>query len=148
MAGKDNGLPTSIVIFGASGDLTKRKLIPSLFNLYCKERMPKMFRIVGYGSTEFTDESFREHLKELPHRRRDLQAFRQLANNILLGACRHRRMRQRISQLSVARDELGELRKAALDLYRIGFVNCDVQQRARVLGGRLSRTHGNTCDIQ
>ncbi|HSJ88048.1 MAG TPA: glucose-6-phosphate dehydrogenase [Anaerolineales bacterium] len=64
MAGKDNGLPTSIVIFGASGDLTKRKLIPSLFNLYCKERMPKMFRIVGYGSTEFTDESFREHLKE------------------------------------------------------------------------------------
>ncbi|MGE5643437.1 MAG: glucose-6-phosphate dehydrogenase, partial [Byssovorax cruenta] len=64
MAGKDNGLPTSIVIFGASGDLTKRKLIPSLFNLYCKGRMPKMFRIVGYGSTEFTDESFREHLKE------------------------------------------------------------------------------------
>jgi len=64
MAGKDNGLPTSIVIFGASGDLTKRKLIPSVFNLYCKGRMPKMFRIVGYGSTEFTDESFREHLKE------------------------------------------------------------------------------------
>ena len=64
MAGKDNGLPTSIVIFGASGDLTKRKLIPSLFNLYCKGRMPKMFRIVGYGSTEFTDESFRQHLKE------------------------------------------------------------------------------------
>src|SRR5512132_920166 len=64
MAGKDNGLPTQIVIFGASGDLTKRKLIPSLFNLYCKGRMPKMFRIVGYGSTEFTDESFREHLKE------------------------------------------------------------------------------------
>jgi glucose-6-phosphate 1-dehydrogenase len=64
MPSKDNGLPTSIVIFGASGDLTKRKLIPSLFNLYCKGRMPKMFRIVGYGSTEFTDESFREHLKE------------------------------------------------------------------------------------
>jgi glucose-6-phosphate 1-dehydrogenase len=64
MVAKDNGLPTSIVIFGASGDLTKRKLIPSLFNLYCKGRMPKMFRIVGYGSTEFTDESFRDHLQE------------------------------------------------------------------------------------
>jgi glucose-6-phosphate 1-dehydrogenase len=64
MAGKDNGLPTSIVIFGASGDLTKRKLIPSLFNLYCKGRMPKMFHIVGYGSTDFNDESFRAHLKE------------------------------------------------------------------------------------
>ena len=64
MAGKDNGLPTSIIIFGASGDLTQRKLIPSLFNLYCKGRMPKLFRIVGYGSREFTDQSFREHLKE------------------------------------------------------------------------------------
>jgi glucose-6-phosphate 1-dehydrogenase len=64
MATKDNGLPTSIVIFGASGDLTKRKLIPSLFNLFCKGRLPKMFRIVGYGTTDFTDETFREHLKE------------------------------------------------------------------------------------
>ena len=64
MAKKDNGLPTSIVIFGASGDLTKRKLIPSLFSLYCKERLPKMYRIVGYGSSPYNDESFRTHLKE------------------------------------------------------------------------------------
>lgn len=64
MACKDNRLPTSIVIFGASGDLTKRKLVPSLFNLFCKGRMPEVFRIVGYGSTEFNDESFRLHLKE------------------------------------------------------------------------------------
>ena len=61
---KDNGTPTTIVIFGASGDLTERKLIPSLFNLYCKKRMPDQFRIVGYGSTEFSDDSFRAHLKE------------------------------------------------------------------------------------
>ena len=64
MSGKDNGLPTSIVIFGASGDLTQRKLIPSLFNLYCKGRLPKMFRIVGFGGTRFTDDEFRAHLKE------------------------------------------------------------------------------------
>ena len=64
MNGKDNGLPTSIVIFGASGDLTQRKLIPSLFNLYCKGRMPKMYHIVGYGSSDYNDESFRAHLKE------------------------------------------------------------------------------------
>ena len=64
MATKDNGLPTSIVIFGASGDLTQRKLVPALFNLYCKGRMPEKYRIVGYGSTEFTDDTFRSHLKE------------------------------------------------------------------------------------
>lgn len=60
----NNNLPVSIVIFGASGDLTQRKLIPSLFNLFRKERMPKQFRIVGYGNTAFTDEQFRDHLKE------------------------------------------------------------------------------------
>jgi glucose-6-phosphate 1-dehydrogenase len=64
MVTKDNGLPTSIVIFGASGDLTQRKLIPSLFNLSCKGRLPKKFRIVGYGSKPFTDDTFRSHLKE------------------------------------------------------------------------------------
>ena len=60
----DNGLPTSIVIFGASGDLTQRKLLPSLFNLYRKGRMPKQFRIIGYGNTAFSDDQFRTHLEE------------------------------------------------------------------------------------
>ena len=59
----NNGLPTSIVIFGASGDLTQRKLVPSLFNLYRKGRMPRQFRIVGYGNTAFTDEQFRAQLE-------------------------------------------------------------------------------------
>lgn len=60
----NNNLPVSIIIFGASGDLTQRKLVPSLFNLFRKERMPEQFRIVGYGNTAFTDEQFRTHLKE------------------------------------------------------------------------------------
>ncbi len=60
----NNNLPVSIVIFGASGDLTERKLIPSLFNLCRKDRLPEKVRIVGYGNTDFTDEQFREHLKE------------------------------------------------------------------------------------
>jgi len=60
----DNNLPLSIVIFGASGDLTQRKLVPSLFNLYHKGRLPKKFRIIGYGNTAFTDEQFRTHLAD------------------------------------------------------------------------------------
>ena len=59
-----NDLPTSIVIFGASGDLTQRKLIPSLFNLCRKDRLPDKFRIVGHSKTPFTDEQFRAHLAE------------------------------------------------------------------------------------
>ena len=58
-----NGFKTTIVIFGASGDLTQRKLIPSLFNLFRKRRTPKNFQVVGFGGTEFSDEQFREHLR-------------------------------------------------------------------------------------
>jgi len=57
-----NGLPTTLIIFGASGDLTQRKLIPSLFNLFRKGRIPNKFRIVGYGKTAFTDDQFRDHI--------------------------------------------------------------------------------------
>ena len=60
----NNNLPVSIIIFGASGDLTQRKLVPSLFNLCRKDRLPERFRVVGYGNTAFTDEQFRAHLAE------------------------------------------------------------------------------------
>jgi glucose-6-phosphate 1-dehydrogenase len=60
----DTNLPISIVIFGASGDLAQRKLVPSLFHLYRKGRLPKQFRIVGYGNTAFSDDQFRSHLEE------------------------------------------------------------------------------------
>ncbi|HUH96850.1 MAG TPA: glucose-6-phosphate dehydrogenase [Anaerolineales bacterium] len=60
----NNKLPTSIVIFGASGDLTQRKLIPSLFNSFRKGRMPEKFHIIGYGNTAFSAEQFRAHLRD------------------------------------------------------------------------------------
>ncbi len=50
---------TTILIFGASGDLTGRKLIPALYNLYRKERLPENFNIVGVSRTAFTHEQFR-----------------------------------------------------------------------------------------
>jgi len=49
-----------LVIFGASGDLTERKLIPALFDLYCGGFLPSKFAITGVGRTEFTNEGYRE----------------------------------------------------------------------------------------
>lgn len=51
-----------LVIFGASGDLTYRKLIPALFDLFMQDLLPKNFTILGVSRTEFTDESFREKI--------------------------------------------------------------------------------------
>jgi glucose-6-phosphate 1-dehydrogenase len=54
--------PLTIVIFGASGDLTSRKLIPALFNLAQKGRLPGEARILGVARSSYTDDAFREHL--------------------------------------------------------------------------------------
>ncbi|HEY3310404.1 MAG TPA: glucose-6-phosphate dehydrogenase [Anaerolineales bacterium] len=55
---------TSIVIFGASGDLTWRKLIPALYNNFKKERLSECANIVGYARRPYTDETFRDYLKD------------------------------------------------------------------------------------
>src|ERR1041385_4212273 len=53
-----------LVIFGASGDLTKRLLMPSLYNLACDGLLPKNFAIVGVGRSKWTTEFFRERMTE------------------------------------------------------------------------------------
>jgi len=55
--------PCTIVIFGASGDLTARKLVPALYNLFLNEGLPSPFAIVGTSRTELTHDEFREKLK-------------------------------------------------------------------------------------
>ena len=55
---------TSIVIFGITGDLSRRKLLPALFNLWCKGRLPENTRVVGFARTDHSDESCREMLWE------------------------------------------------------------------------------------
>lgn len=55
-------MPHSFVIFGASGDLTHRKLVPALYHLFRKGRLPKDTRIVGFSRTEFTHEAWRSDL--------------------------------------------------------------------------------------
>ncbi len=56
--------PTTFIIFGASGDLTRRKLIPALFNSYCKKRLPEQFNIIGFARRPWDDAQFRQILQE------------------------------------------------------------------------------------
>ncbi|MCA9269737.1 MAG: glucose-6-phosphate dehydrogenase (NADP(+)), partial [Planctomycetales bacterium] len=57
-------MPHTIVIFGASGDLTSRKLIPSLFALDCRDRLPDEVRIVGASRTPMEHDAWRASLAE------------------------------------------------------------------------------------
>ena len=56
--------PFAMVIFGASGDLTKRKLMPALYNLYRGKLLPEQFSIVGVSIESFTDEAYRQYMTE------------------------------------------------------------------------------------
>ena len=53
-----------LVIFGASGDLTSRKLVPALFSLKVQKLLPPKFAVVGCGRTQFTNTEFRKKMKE------------------------------------------------------------------------------------
>ncbi|MDT8306076.1 MAG: glucose-6-phosphate dehydrogenase [Anaerolineae bacterium] len=59
----EGGSP-SIIIFGASGDLAQRKLVPALYSLFEKDKLPDDFRIVGFARSEFDDTSFRERMRD------------------------------------------------------------------------------------
>lgn len=61
-----HSLPQSLilVIFGGSGDLTKRKLIPSLYQLFKQGKLPERFAVLALGRTDYTDETYRSHLDE------------------------------------------------------------------------------------
>ncbi len=56
--------PCTLVIFGASGDLTQRKLMPALYSLAYHHLLPERFAIVGAARTEETDDAFRSRMKD------------------------------------------------------------------------------------
>ena len=57
-------MPHTIVIFGASGDLTSRKLVPALYNLFRGGLLPADTRVVGYSRTPMSDDAWRTSLRE------------------------------------------------------------------------------------
>jgi glucose-6-phosphate 1-dehydrogenase len=67
--GSHPGDPCVMVIFGASGDLTKRLLVPALYNLHCDGLLPPGFAVVGTAREDLTSDAFRERMTH------DIRAF-------------------------------------------------------------------------
>jgi len=77
--------PTVVVIFGASGDLTARKLIPAIYNLSVDNLLPADFHLIGYGRKPIPDEEFRamaaKAIKDFSRRELDSQVWGRVAAN-------------------------------------------------------------------
>lgn len=71
-----------IVIFGASGDLTKRKLIPALYELVERGQAPEHFAVLGVSRTKFSDEAFRERLYDFRKSKYEMDVWRKMLDRI------------------------------------------------------------------
>ena len=67
-----------LVIFGASGDLTRRKLIPALFSLFQRKLLPKNFAVLGASRTPLSDEDFRKKAGEFLSDGKEIDEFKKL----------------------------------------------------------------------
>lgn len=56
--------PMTFVLFGATGDLAKRKIFPSLYNLFLDGKLPSSFSVIGLGRREWSDYTFQTHIEQ------------------------------------------------------------------------------------
>lgn len=79
--------PTTFVLFGATGDLAKRKIYPALYNLFIDQKLSTSFSVIGLGRRELSDETFQKSVEQsliqfsrrevhVEHMKSFLQAFR------------------------------------------------------------------------
>lgn len=107
--------PTAMVIFGASGDLTHRKLIPALANLAHDDYLPRKFVVIGASRTKFSDQQFRDELRDavMKYSRRPLdgdvwEAFSSRIYYQSLDASSESDFRALRERIQLLEDELGE----------------------------------------
>ena len=115
---------TSVVIFGGTGDLAQRKLVPALFELAYRGRAPENLRIVCFARSDFTSESYREFMWNKVSEFRDLAAHKEAWREF---ARRIHYIRGDLSDpdgLGVLKRGLQELDGAALTLLQTGFSIC------------------------
>jgi glucose-6-phosphate 1-dehydrogenase len=112
--------PCAVVIFGANGDLTKRKLIPALYQLAYERRLPGGFAVLGTSRTAMTDDQFREKMKSavtefLEDSRFDHNIWAEFAQNLFylpgdvndIGA--YHRLRDRLASIDKERHTAGNV---------------------------------------
>ncbi|HUJ43049.1 MAG TPA: glucose-6-phosphate dehydrogenase [Opitutaceae bacterium] len=115
--------PTIIVIFGASGDLTARKLIPAIYNLGQDNLLPPDFYLVGFGRQPVPDEQFRGHaeaaVREFSRRPPDAEVWSRIARNTsyLGGGYDERAAFDRLQALLAQREAL-----AARELQAVFYI--------------------------
>ncbi len=65
MNNHQRNVPTIMVLFGATGDLMKKKIVPALYHLYENDKLPKLFHIIGFSRRDVSTEAFRSQIEQI-----------------------------------------------------------------------------------
>ncbi len=103
--------PFSVVIFGASGDLTKRKLIPALYRLTQERLIPAEFAIIGSARQEMSNEEFREQMHEAVVKYSDDEISDDVWNSFASGLFYHQGDFRETASFESLRDTLEQVDK-------------------------------------
>ncbi len=101
-----------LVIFGASGDLTRRKLIPALYDLFVKELLPAGFAILGASRTPLSDEEFRKSMLAFLPQGEKTTAFTTLLHYLPFDPEQeneYRKLSQRLEELDIEKQTGGNI---------------------------------------
>jgi glucose-6-phosphate 1-dehydrogenase len=114
-------MPGTFVIFGASGDLTSRKLIPALYKLYRKKRLRDGLRVVGFSRSPYTHQQWRDELAESTARHAEAEFDRQAWDQFAANLYYHPGDIGVASDFDALRDALSEIEQGA-DCTRIYYL--------------------------
>ena len=125
-----------LIIFGASGDLTRRKLIPGLYNLACVGCMNPHFEVLGIGRTPMTSEEFRSKLRDSTSKSADTRDFsdnhwREFENRLhyFAGDVGDDQFYARL------RDHLGEMQRGGSSVNRLFYVSTPASVAGPIVEG-------------
>ena len=85
----EKNIPTILVIFGATGDLSRRKLLPALFDLHENDLLPDMTKIVGIARRELSDDDYRVFVKQQIEKDRGKEYNKENMDKFLSRICYH-----------------------------------------------------------
>src|SRR5580700_8536924 len=135
-AGLPQGDSCLLIIFGASGDLARRKLIPSLYNLACVGCMNPKFEILGTGRTPMSDEQFRAKMREAASQASDTHDFSdtvwgEFANRLhyFPGDLNDAQFYDKL------RDRLNEMRKSGSSGNHLFYLSTPASEAPRIIEG-------------
>jgi glucose-6-phosphate 1-dehydrogenase len=105
--------PTVIILYGGTGDLAKRLVLPAFWELYTRDLLPKRWKLVGNGRGDVSHLDFRQHIHDALSefaRTPDPELWEGFADNVLFagGGFRHDNPGTLLDVIGEAEDELGE----------------------------------------